>query len=305
MAEEIIKEEILPVETITYGNSRPIQKNYLTKIHQNLVDTFGVKEIPDEITFAKNIKDPNYAKLIYETLVDEYGIDEVSDFKSFSDKLTNPSPEKKNLGATVGDGFAPLESKLSSTQNPDPFDKNANPSILARQSFSLKQPKSVAKKTVGVDMMGMPVESNEDVYDENSINTAKEIDKYLEKLGYSKDFASTISRIPEKYKEAAGYTDQELADLYKTDKNEFNKRTSNIIWRENLSEAMNEMANDIDKNENLTQEQKDAQINRITTESELLNQGAEQYAGDLKNKQYYVGQSAKNIKQFIPLQNIV
>ena len=67
-------------------------------------------------------------------------------------------------------------------------------------------------------MMGMPIESNEDIYDENSINIAKEIDKHLEKLGYSKDFASTISRIPEKYKEAAGYTDQELADLYIADK---------------------------------------------------------------------------------------
>ena len=299
MAEEIIKEEILPIEEVTYGNPRPVQKKYLTKIHQNLVDTFGVKEIPDEITFAKNIKDSNYAKLIYETLVDEYGIDEVSDFKSFSDKLTNPSPEKKNLGATIGGGYVPLESELSSIQNPDPFDKKANPSILARQSFNLKQPKSVAKKTVGVDMMGMPIESNEDIYDENSINIAKEIDKHLEKLGYSKDFASTISRIPEKYKEAAGYTDQELADLYIADKNEFNKRTSNILWRENLSEAMNKMANDIDKNEDLTEEEKDAQINRITTESELLNQGAEGYAGDLKNKQYYVGQSAKNIKKFI------
>ena len=299
MAEEIIKEEILPIEEVTYGNPKPVQKKYLTKIHQNLVDTFGVKQIPDEITFAKNIKDSNYAKLIYETLVDEYGIDEVSDFKSFSEKLTNPSPEKKNLGATIGGGYVPLESELSSIQNPDPFDKKANPSILARQSFNLKQPKSVAKKTVGVDMMGMPIESNEDIYDENSINIAKEIDKHLEKLGYSKDFASTISRIPEKYKEAAGYTDQELADLYIADKNEFNKRTSNILWRENLSESMNKMANDIDKNEDLTEEEKDAQINRITTESELLNQGAEGYAGDLKNKQYYVGQSAKNIKKFI------
>ena len=81
---QIIKEEILPIEEVTYGNPKPVQKNYLTKIHQNLVDTFGVKQIPDEITFAKNIKDSNYAKSIYETLVDEYGIDEVSDFKSFS-----------------------------------------------------------------------------------------------------------------------------------------------------------------------------------------------------------------------------
>ena len=59
-----------------------------------------------------------------------------------------------------------------------------------------------------------------------------------------------------------------------------------------------EMADNIDKSD-LSPEEKDIQINKINTQAELLNQGAEQYAGDLKNKQYYVGESAKNIKQFI------
>ena len=311
MAEEIIKEDILPVETVTYGDPDPKPKSYAKKIHENLVLKFGKDQVPDEISFEKEIKNPKYAKLIHENLVNAFGETEVPDFKSFSDSLIVVSPEKKNLGEAnllkSGNTLVPTELQLSSTENnlqsivnqrPDPFDKNASPSDLARQSFNLKQPKSVTKKAVGVDMMGMPVESNEDIYDENSINTAKEIDKHLEKLGYTKDFASTIIRIPEKYKEAVGYTDQELADLYKSDKNEFNKRTSNVIWRENLRDSMMEMADNIDKSD-LSPEEKDIQINKINTQAELLNQGAEQYAGDLKNKQYYVGESAKNIKQFI------
>ena len=311
MAEKIINEEIVPLEKVTYGDLEPKPKSYIKKIHENLIEHFGKDKVPDEITFEKEIKNPNYAKLIHENLVDAFGVTKVPDFKSFSDSLIVVSPEKKNLGVTNSSNSVatsvPTESQLSSTENnlqtivnqrAEPFDKNANPSDLARQSFNLKQPKSVTKKAIGVDMMGMPVESNEDIYDENSINTAKEIDKHLEKLGYSKDFASTISRIPEKYKEAVGYTDQELADLYKSDKNEFNKRTSNVIWRENLRDSMMDMADNIDKSD-LTPEEKDIQINKINTQAELLNQGAEQYAGDLKNKQYYVGESAKNIKQFI------
>jgi len=310
MAEEIIQEDVVPVNNDGFSDQNPKPKSYITKIHENLVHAYGQKEVPDEATFIKKMSNSEYVKKVHENLVHAYGEKEVPDYKVFTDSLANN--EKKNLGVTnssnSGNTSVPTESQSLSTENnlqnivnqiPNLFDKNANPSDLARQSFNLKQPKSVTKKTVGVDMMGMPIESNEDVYDENEINTAKEIDKHLEKLGYTKDFTSTINRIPAKYKEASGYTDQELSDLYKTDKNEFNKRTSNIIWRENLNDAMNEMANNINKNQNLTQEEKDAQINKITTESDLLNQGAEQYAGDLKNKQFYVGQSARNIKQFI------
>ena len=210
MAIKINNEEILPLEKVTYGDLEPKPKSYIKKIHENLIEHFGKDKVPDEITFEKDIKNPNYAKLIHENLIDAFGATKVPDFKSFSDSLIVVSPEKKNLGEAnllkSGNTLVPTELQLSSTENnlqsivnkrPDPFDKNASPSNLARQSFNLKQPKSVTKKVVGVDMMGMPVESNEDIYDENSINTAKEIDKHLEKLGYTKDFASTISRIPE------------------------------------------------------------------------------------------------------------
>jgi len=111
MAEEIINEEIVPVETVTYGDPQPKPKNYVKKIHENLVEAFGVNEVPDEVTFTKKIKDPAYAKLIHENLVDAYGASEVPDFKTFSINFST-DPEKKNLGATGGTGSARSESKL-------------------------------------------------------------------------------------------------------------------------------------------------------------------------------------------------
>ena len=116
MAEEIINEEILPVETVTYGDPKPKPKNYLTKIHENLVDTFGVKEVPDEVTFIKKMKDPNYAKLIHENLVDAYGTNEVPDFKSFSDKLTIVSPEKKKSWRDCWNWIFPFRIKITITR---------------------------------------------------------------------------------------------------------------------------------------------------------------------------------------------
>ena len=95
MAEEIIKEDILPVETITYGDPDPKPKSYSKKIHENLVLKFGKDQVPDEISFEKEIKNPKYAKLIHENLVYAFGESEVPDFKSFSDSLIAVSPEKK------------------------------------------------------------------------------------------------------------------------------------------------------------------------------------------------------------------
>ena len=95
MAEEIINQEILPVEAVTYGDTDPKPKSYWKKIHENLVDAFGAKEVPDEVTFEKKIKDPKYAKLIHDNLVDAFGATEVPDYKSFTDSLTIVSPEKK------------------------------------------------------------------------------------------------------------------------------------------------------------------------------------------------------------------
>ena len=309
MAEEIIQEDNIPVNTENITDQEPKPKSYLKLVHENLIHAYGEKEVPDEATFTQKMNDPSYAKTVHENLVHAYGEKEVPDYKTFTDKLVGV--EKKNpiqtTSADSGNISVPTESVSTSTENnipvekttPDLFDKNANPAVLARQSYQLKQPKSVSKSAVAVDMSGMPVESNEDIYNQDDINTVNEIDKHLEKLGYSKDFVNTINRIPKQYSEAIGYTDQELADLYKTDKNEFNKRTSNIILRQNLSDAMNQRLTDIDNDQNLSPEEKQAQSSRILAEGDLLNQGAEQYAGNLKNKQFYVGQTAKNIRQFI------
>jgi hypothetical protein len=312
MAEEIINKEILPVETFTFGDTDPKPKSYWKKIHENLIDAFGVGEVPDEVTFEKKIKDPKYAKLIHDNLVDAYGKSEVPDFKLFTDSLTIISPEKKNLGLS-GSNLSgilsdPTELPLSFTKNsveqpalvknPDPFDKNANPTVLARQSYELKKPKE-AKENVSVTAMGLPVISYDKKYDENNINVSKEIDKYLEESGYSKDFVNQVSRIPESYRESTGYTDQELSDLYKNDKNEFNKRTSEVLFREELASGMNDIKASIIRNNNLTQEQKDAQLSKIQDEEFLQNQEAMSTGGGLKNKQYFIGQTAKRIKQFI------
>ena len=100
MAEEIINEEIVPIETVTSGEPKPKPKNYVKKIHENLVDAFGVNEVPDEVTFAKKIKDPKYAKLIHENLVDAYGVSEVPDFEKFSVNFSTDL-EKKILALLV------------------------------------------------------------------------------------------------------------------------------------------------------------------------------------------------------------
>jgi hypothetical protein len=104
MAEEIINEEIVPVETVTYGDPQPKPKSYVKKIHENLVDAFGASEVPDEITFEKKIKDPKYAKLIHENLVDAFGVNEVPDFETFNMKFS-VDPEKKILARLVGLGL--------------------------------------------------------------------------------------------------------------------------------------------------------------------------------------------------------
>jgi hypothetical protein len=312
MAEEIINKEILPVETFTFGDTDPKPKSYWKKIHENLIDAFGVGEVPDEVTFEKKIKDPKYAKLIHDNLVDAYGKSEVPDFKSFTDSLTIISPEKKNLGLS-GSNLSgilsdPTELPLSFTknsvqqpalvQNPDPFDKNANPAVLARQSYELKKPKQ-AKENVSVTAMGLPVISYDKKYDENDINISKEIDKYLEESGYSKDFINQVSRIPESYRQSTGYTDQELSDLYRNDRNSFNKRTSEVLFREELASGMNDIKSAIMKNSSLTPEEKDLKLSKIQDEEFLQNQEAMSTGGGFKNKQYFIGQTAKRIKQFI------
>jgi hypothetical protein len=310
MAEEIIQEEILPIEQAGFEDPKP--KTYLQTVYANLLNAYGKDQLPDEVTFTNKIKDPKYTKLVYDNLVNAYGQSELPDIKSFTDRLTIISPEKKNLGENVskisGILSDPTELPLSFTKNsvqqpalvqsPDPFDKNANPAVLARQSYELKKPKE-AKENVSVTAMGLPVISYDKKYDENDINISKEIDKYLESSGYSKDFVNQVSRIPESYRESTGYTDQELADLYKNDKNEFNKRTSEVLFREELASGMNDMKSAIMKNSSLTPEEKDLQLGKIQDEEYLQNLEAMSTGGGLKNKQYFVGQTAKRIKEFI------
>ena len=312
MAEQIINKEILPVETFTYGDTDPKPKSYWKKVHENLVDAFGVGEVPDEVTFEKKIKDPKYAKLIHDNLVNAFGATEVPDYKSFTDSLTIVSPEKKNLGLSGSNlsgilsnptGLPFLSTKNSVqqpdlVQSPDPFDKNANPAVLARQSYELKKPKE-AKENVSVSAMGLPVISYSKKYDENDINVSKEIDKYLEESGYSKDFVNQVSKIPEFYRESVGYTDQELSDLYKNDRNAFNKRTSEVAFREELRNGMIDIVDSINKNTSLTSEEKKQKIDTIQREELLQNQESMSIGSGLKNKQYFIGQTAKRINQFI------
>ena len=281
-----------------------LQPDPIERLYNNIKKQY---DLPDFNTFKSDMSDSNKLKKLHATLLgDGY---EIPDYDVFSVdmglKKKDIVSEKSNLSGILSD---PTELLLSSTknsvqqpavvQNPDPFDKNANPTVLARQSYELKKPKE-AKENVSVTAMGLPVISYDKKYDENNINVSKEIDKYLEESGYSKDFVNQVSRIPESYRESTGYTDQELADLYKNDKNEFNKRTSEVLFREELASGMNDIKASIIRNNNLTQEQKDAQLSKIQDEEFLQNQEAMSTGGGLKNKQYFIGQTAKRIKQFI------
>ena len=140
MAEEIINEEIVPVETVTYGDPQPKPKSYVKKIHENLVDAFGASEVPDEITFEKKIKDPKYAKLIHENLVDAFGVNEVPNFETFNIKFST-DPEKKNLGATGGSGSVPSGSKL-------PLQGFSQEQLNLLQK-GIQPPKPSGKKSIG------------------------------------------------------------------------------------------------------------------------------------------------------------
>jgi hypothetical protein len=281
-----------------------LQPDPIARLYSNIKKEY---DLPDFNTFKSDMSDSNKLKKLHATLVTD-GFD-VPDFDVFSVdmglKKKGGGVAKPNISGILSD---PTELPLSSTKNnvqetvvvqaPDTFDKNANPAVLARQSYELKKPKE-EKENVSVTAMGLPVISYDKKYDENDINISKEIDKYLETSGYSKDFVNQVSRIPESYREATGYTDQELADLYKNDKNEFNKRTSEVLFREGLASGMNDIKSAIMRNGSLTPEEKDLQLGKIQEEEYLQNQEAMSTGGGFKNKQYFIGQTAKRIKQFI------
>jgi hypothetical protein len=304
MAEEIINEEIVPVETVTYGDPDPKPKSYVKKIHENLVGAFGSKEVPDEVTFIKKMKDPNYAKLIHENLVDAFGTTEVPDFKSFSDSLIEVSPEKKNLGATVGSGSAPLESTLSSIPKTEPFDKNANPVALSRQAYDFKQPE--VKTEVALDMMGMPVESSTE-YNPDKIKTAGDIEKHLDKLGFPKDFRESMQRVrnlPNKNyidpNEGTYGNDDKVAAEYKENPDFFTKKIHRTLWQENLVNNFDKLANQWIKTEGAENEA--ANLEEYQQIGEKLNTIATQIFDNnatSQNKKYYVKQASDAIKQYI------
>lgn len=107
MAEEIIQEEVLPVEEVSFEQPKP--KTYLQKVHANLVDLYGKDQVPDEVTFSAKIKDPEYVKIVYDNLVHEYGQSEVPDIKLFTDSLIIGGPEKKKSGTTSSPTELPLQ----------------------------------------------------------------------------------------------------------------------------------------------------------------------------------------------------
>jgi hypothetical protein len=281
-----------------------LQPDPIERLYNNIKKQY---DLPDFNTFKSDMSDSNKLKKLHATLLgDGY---EIPDYDVFSVdmglKKKDIVSEKSNLSGILSD---PTELLLSSTknsvqqpavvQNPDPFDKNANPTVLARQSYELKKPKE-EKENVSVTAMGLPVISYSKKYDENDINISKEIDKYLEESGYSKDFVNKVSRIPESYRESTGYTDQELSDLYRNDRNSFNKRTSEVLFREELRNGMIDIMDSINKNTSLTSEEKKEKIRKIQDEELLQNQEAMSIGAGLKNKQYFIGQTANRIKQFI------
>ena len=270
-----------------------VQPDPIVRLYNNIKNEY---DLPDFNTFKADMSDSNKAKRLHATLVsDGYEIPEYDVFSvDMGLKKKDIVSEKSNLSGILSN---PTELPLSFTknsveqpavvQNPDPFDKNANPAVLARQSYELKKPKE-AKENVSVTPMGLPIISYDKKYDENNINVSKEIDKYLEESGYSKDFINQVSRIPESYRQSTGYTDQELSDLYRNDRNSFNKRTSEVLFREELASGMNDIKSAIMKNSSLTPEEKDLKLSKIQDEEFLQNQEAMSIGAGLKNKQYFV-----------------
>ena len=196
MAEEIIKEDILPVETIVTPDPEPKPKPkpnpYTKKVYDNLLDAYGQDNLPTYELFSEKIADPKYRYAVRENLLDVYGAGNVPDFKAFNDSLDVVIPEKKNLVATGADGYAQLESALKSIPRTEPFDKNANPVALARQAYDLKQPE--VKTDVALDMSGMPVQSSTG-FNEDKVKIASDIEKHLDEQGFTKDIRESLQRV--------------------------------------------------------------------------------------------------------------
>lgn len=302
MAEEIIKENVVPVEEVVVTDPepkpKPKQKNYLQKVHENLVEAFGKDEVPDEVTFTKKMSDPVYRKLIHENLLDAFGVEAVPDYKVFNDSLEIVIPQKKNLGATGVDGYVQLESALGSIPKTEAFDKNANPAALARQAFELKQPE--VKSEVALDMSGMPAESNAD-YNPDKIKIANEIEKHLDEQGFTKDFRESLQRVRnlrnKNYTDPNGGAygnDDEIVAAYKEDPDFFTKRIHRDLWQENLAQNFNDLANQWSKIDG-----KDEDYLKIGDELNKVSSNIFDPNQTLENRQYYIKQASDAIKQYI------
>jgi hypothetical protein len=308
MAEEIITEDVVPVEAVVTPDPEPKPKQkpnpYTKKVYDNLLEEYGQDNLPTYEIFSEKIKDPKYRYAVHTNLLDLYGANNVPDFKGFNDSLDVVIPEKKNLVATGGDGYVPLESALGSIPKTETFDKNANPAVLARQAFELKQPE--VKSEVALDMSGMPVESNAD-YNPDKIKIASDIEKHLDEQGFPKDFRESLQRVRnlknKNYIDPDGGpygNDDAIVAAYKEDPDFFTKRIHRDLWQENLAQNFNDLANkftNIDGVENEAKNDKDyseigEKLNIIANSIFDLNQ-------TLENRQFYIKQASDAIKQYI------
>jgi hypothetical protein len=307
MAEEIIKEEIVPTEVVVNTDPEPKPKPkpnpYTKKVYENLLDAYGQEHLPTYEIFSEKIKDPKYRYAVHENLLDVYGTSNVPDFKAFNDSLNVIIPEKKNLGATGGNGSVPLESALASIPRTEAFDKNANPIDLILQANDYKQKE--VNDNVALDMSGMPVQSSTD-YNTNKIKIADDIEKHLDDQGFTKDFRETLLRIKNlpnpAYREAGGVysNNDEVLNEYKQDPVAYTKRMHRNLWQENLAQNFNDLANywvKIDSKEN--------EANNLEKYSQIghkFNYIASQIFDNnttLENRQYNIQQASDAIKQYI------
>lgn len=265
----------------------------LEKYYNYLKDN-GANIAPDLQSFKNTLSDENKAKQYYDYLKsNKFNVPD--SYNTFSEVLGLKKKDGTKTFSFSSVPSFPTESQLVSTENP---------ADLARQSEILKQ-KAPEPTDMSRYPSGMPVINK----DENA-KKANEIDKHLQDLGYDKDFQDYIKRIPENYRQPqvidetgklipSDYSDEVLSDLYKKDKNQFNKRVSEVLWRESLNSEFNKLANEIDKNPNLSQDEKDNQIGKIQDIANLQNQEAAASGENLKNRQFFVGNAAKRIRQFI------
>jgi len=299
MAEEIIKENILPVESIVAPDPEPKPKPnpYVKKVHENLLDAYGSENVPKFEIFAEKIKDPKYKYAVRENLIDVYGKESVPDFNAFTDSLNLSMPEKKNLGDTGGVVSSLTGSELSSTPSTqilnNGIDKTKNP-------FSL-------------------LDETRNSYD---FTKNKQIEDVVNNLGMPKSVTSAYSQLNQGYFDAKAdpnnlqsgpgiYADREqsLAD-YKANPNDFTKRLNVHVWKDyllqnhaNLNNYWKTIESSEDKDVNQQKYNNEIQdISKIINNIYSGKQSDNGVAGDaraLVNLQNDVEKASNYIKQYV------